>query len=111
MRAGLLRHRVRIQRAVESRDSFGQISRDYQTVANAWVGIAPASSFERMAAGRVSPETTHLVTSRNITGLKAKDRLVFKGRSLELTGPALNLDERGREMALPCKEVEVPSNG
>jgi len=70
------------------------------------VSIEPATAkdLERVAAGTVISQATHIVTGRFHPGVTTQTRMVFNGRTFSITGVS-NLQERGIFMELTAVEV------
>jgi SPP1 family predicted phage head-tail adaptor len=70
------------------------------------VKIAPATAqdLERVAAGTVVSQATHLVSAPYHPQVTTQTRLLFNGRSFSVNGLA-NLEERNVELVLVCTEV------
>jgi SPP1 family predicted phage head-tail adaptor len=64
VRAGLLRHRVNLQQAVEARNGFGDVIRTWSTVATVWGSVNPLSGREYLAARQALAETTTRIQIR-----------------------------------------------
>lgn len=56
MRAGRLKHRLRLQESSESRDSFGEPDQSWSTTATVWGGVEALRGDEQFAANQVSSE-------------------------------------------------------
>jgi SPP1 family predicted phage head-tail adaptor len=108
MRAGLLRHRLQLQRVDGTPDSFGQPGTEWGTYATVWGSIEPLVGRERFTAQQVQAEVTHKVVMRanGAPDVRAKDRVVFEGRVFNILGPALNLAERGISLTLMVAEEQ-----
>jgi len=79
--------------------------------AGAWaVQIRPASQreLERVGAGTSVTTATHLVTGRYHDGVKADSRLVFRGRTFNVTGVVVP-EELNVETIAMCVEVTTPT--
>ncbi|MFQ5625592.1 MAG: phage head closure protein [Methyloligellaceae bacterium] len=105
MRAGQLRHRVQVQ-SRSSTTSGGELSDTWSTVATVWADIDPLTGRELLAAHQTQSEATIRVAMRygsELKDLTSDDRLLFKGRVLEII-EAKNASERNEEWHLLCKE-------
>ena len=104
MRAGQLRHPVTIQTSAETVDAFGEPIQGWSSAITAWASIAPLSGQERLQGDQVIAECSHRVRMRHDTNIATTARLLFGSRVLEIVSAA-DVDERGAEMDLLCKEV------
>lgn len=107
MRTGKLRHRIDIQRYTVIENELGDQLEYWDTIAYAWAAIEPISGQEFWEAARIAAEVTHKVTMRlpgvTIKQVSPADRIAFGSRILEIES-ILDIEERGRELVLLCKE-------
>lgn len=104
MRAGKLRHRIKIQQLTGSDDEFGEPLEAYSDWAVVWANVAPLSGREMWQAKQVEATTTHQVEMRYLAGVDAKMRILHGTRVLQIDS-VVNVDERNRRMLLQCTEV------
>lgn len=110
--AGKLRHRVRIQRPVGTRDDYGEpahANADWETVTTAWAAIEPLSGRELWQARQAQARgdiRVRLRHSADVAGVDSTHRVLFGARALNIDH-VLNLGERDREVHLLC--VEAPA--
>lgn len=69
MKAGRLRHRVRLERPTTTLDAFGGILKDWQTVAEVPAAVDAITGREFLAADRELAGVTWRVTIRETPGL------------------------------------------
>jgi SPP1 family predicted phage head-tail adaptor len=100
---GGMRHRVVIQEAATTADSFGAPSLAWTDAAERWAEVRPLAGRELWEARSVRPDVTHAVTLRYYEGLTPRHRLVHEGRVLRVES-VLNPDGRKRFHELLCKE-------
>lgn len=103
IRAGELVHKIDVQENRGDVDAVGQREDVWGSVIELPAKIAPASGAEVVAAGHVSADVTHLVTTRWIDGIVPQMRVVHAGRVFEIVS-VINVDERSRDMLLHCVE-------
>lgn len=82
---GRLRERVTIQSATESRNRLGESVLTWGTFVERWASVEGLSSREVLQTGQQQTEATHRVRLRYVPGLKATMRLLWRGRTLEIT--------------------------
>ncbi len=104
MRAGQLRHRVSIQLATGTADTFGEESKTWTTIATVWGAVWPLRGAEREEAHRVIAEVTHRMRVRYNTTLNSEHRFLLGTRMFEI-GVVINFDERNKELELLVKEA------
>lgn len=109
MRAGRLRHRVTVQQRGTGRSGFGeQVITWTDVLTNYPADINPLSGSQLDRAMSTYNETTHEVTMRwhsifaDIRQAGAY-RIVFGTRYFDIQA-CRNIDERGREVVLMCRE-------
>lgn len=104
MKAGELRHKVTLQQMSTTRDSFGAVVETWADVATVWAAIEPAGGRETLAGQEVTAEVTHRVRIRYRADVTPEMRANFQGRVFDIQA-VLNVDGRGRELHLLCKEM------
>lgn len=82
---GRLRERVTIQRATETRNSIGETVQTWGTYVERYASVEGLSSREVLQSGQQQTEMTHRVRMRYVDGLKQTDRILWRGRVLEIT--------------------------
>lgn len=105
MEAGRLRHRLTLQKRVETQDqTTGHITHSWANVRSLWGEIVPLSAREYVAAQTLQSEIVCRITIRYCTDITTKMRLVHNGRMYNIEG-VLADDKSGREyITLPCSE-------
>jgi len=109
MKIGRLRHRITFQEQVETRDSEGAVSIDWQ---NVWIDseteladvpaeVLTGAGREFRASGQVQSEIAARVTLRWFEGLSASWRILWDGQVLNIGGVETDATRR-REYRLPC---------
>ena len=105
MRAGELRKYVTIQEKTgETRDSYGSLTWTWQTLQQVYAAIEPLSGREFFDAQEVQADVSVRIRIRALAGVKPDMRVVYGSRVLEILS-VLDLEERGQEMHLMCREV------
>ncbi len=85
--AGRLRHRVRIEQPVDTRDpDTGGVITTWQLVAEVWAAIEPLSTREFIQAAAVQSSITGRIVIRYRDGLASNLRVVHKGQVLNPAG-------------------------
>lgn len=111
MRAGQLRHKVKIQTAAGSTGSYGTDpnKETYTTIATRRARIAPMTGAEQFQGQQIYAEATTQIGLRwdsAIADLSPKYRIVdasSTGRVYDIIG-VINLEERDRELRVMAKE-------
>lgn len=114
MRAGRLRHRVLLQRRVESQGATGEVTWSWADVAEVWGEVRPVTVRDRVLAGnQLAPEVTTVIRIRRRPGVHAKLRALYVA---EPGSPGLvhtydvidviNYNERDRELQLSCRRSD-----
>lgn len=110
--AGMLRHRVTIQKPKtgddEERDELGERLTDWDDVAFGIPAfVRPLDAREQFIAAQLQSSTTHKVTIRyssEYSDMDASWRVMFGTRPLVLQGPPKNIDEENVYFELDCIE-------
>jgi len=97
MRAGELRHRVRIESATETQNTRGEPIQSWAEVATRWGAVEALSGRELFAAKQFASEVTHLIRLRYLAGVKEKMRAVVTGTIYDIQA-AFDPDKRKREL-------------
>lgn len=98
MRAGRLRHKITIQRPVQTGGTWGA-ARTWETFKKVWGGIEPVSAKEKERAEHFSSEVTGTITIRWIAGIDPSMRVTWEGRIFRIVG-VVDQDYRHRELQL-----------
>jgi SPP1 family predicted phage head-tail adaptor len=107
MRAGALRHRLRVQHYTGLiRNTAGEEVPDWHDFIPEprWASVEPLSGRELIAAQQVNAEVTARVRLRYLPGLTPKMRFLHKEREL-LIQAIINPEERNRELEVLVTEV------
>lgn len=84
--AGSLRHCVRIDHLVSSRDSDGVLQESWEPVATVWASIEPLSAREFVAASAVQSKVTARITIRHRDDIEPNMRVVHRGQTYNIEG-------------------------
>ena len=105
MDAGSLNKRVTIQSPAEVRGAdYADVQRTWTDVASVWASIEPLSARELFQNREVSSELTTRVRMRYLSGVSAKQRVLFGARVFEIQS-VLNPGEMNIELELLCAEM------
>lgn len=104
MAIGRLRHRLQLQAATETRNSYGEAILTYATYKTAWGMLTPLKGRELEVAHQVNAEVDYKAEIRHNSDIKPADRIVAKERTFEIVS-ILNQDERDIRQTLMLKEV------
>lgn len=105
VRAGAMRHRVAIERATVTQNSYGEEILSWGVWKWRWARVQPVSSREFLEARAQGAEVSHRVEMRAVEGITPEMRLRHKGRILEIVQPARDIEEAGKKIELLCREV------
>lgn len=93
--AGRLRHRLEIQTSSPGRHpGTGQPVKVWSTVAERWGSVEPMRGAELFQAQQVAPRVSHKVTIRGRTQIAPSQRVLHKGRALNIEY-VTDVQERG----------------
>lgn len=103
MRAGLLRHRVRIEQPVDVADGYGGQTRTWSTAATVWARVELLQGREYRQAAAAAAEMTATILIRHRSGIHSRMRVVWDSRTFEIVSVAA--DARRSQIELICKEI------
>tara|TARA_R100001086_G_scaffold238110_2_gene162633 strand:+ start:3580 stop:3918 length:339 start_codon:yes stop_codon:yes gene_type:complete len=108
IRAGSLRHRLRIQSPTSTRETnYGSIEHTWADIADGeiWGKITPLSGGERWQANIVNPDMSHTITIRYKSGISPGWRVLTKdgSRTFQIVS-VINKDERNEVIEMSCVE-------
>jgi len=102
--AGDLNKQVDLQQAYTVQDTFGEAIETWLTVASGlWAEIKPLSARETIQANQQHAETSHQVIIRFRGGVRADQRLVYKGRYFYIQSIIDEMEEN-EKLTLLCVE-------
>lgn len=104
MRAGELRHKVKLQEYTILQNTYGEATKVWTTYATVWARIQPLKGNEALLAQQIKAELSHRLTIRYNSSVKAKHRVKFNERIFDVNS-VRNLDERNVEQELMVKEA------
>jgi SPP1 family predicted phage head-tail adaptor len=102
-RAGQLRHRLNLQAATETRDSFGGVVLTWSTIATVWGSIEPLSGRELFAAQQVNALISARIRIRYRDDVNARMRVVHEAKSYDIQS-VIDPETRHVELELMCAE-------
>lgn len=103
MNIGRLRHRLELQSATDSTDSYGQPTRTWAAYATVWGEVIPLSATEAPLAQQLQAGITHKVTLRYRSDVTAEHRIKLGSRYLNVRG-VRNVEERGIMLEIDADE-------
>lgn len=104
MQIGKLRHRITLQKQVNTVNDYGGAVTTWKNVATVWADVRPLSGREYFSAQQVQSEVTTQIWLRYLDGIMPTMRVKFGKRTLEIVS-VLNMQERNVSLQLMCKEV------
>lgn len=107
LKCGNLRHRIRIEQQVKTKNSFGETSVNWEEVGTYWCQIRPLSARELYTAQEMQPELTAVIVMRYVSGIDASMRAVHvvngvDGTIYNLAAPIRDPDTGLDWMSLPA---------
>lgn len=100
---GTLTDRVVLKRRVATDEDEGGETAVYATLATVWARVRALGTRQSLEADARGQSVSHSVVMRFRTDLKAGDRIVYRGRDLEVLGTS---DLNGRRAYLSCQCAE-----
>ena len=105
MQIGKLRRRATVQEKTYTRNSFGEEVITWATWASVWAEVRGLSGREWVEARQVAADVTTSIRVRYREGFAPTMRVVVGASTYEVAAPAMDVDGRGRELVLLCREV------
>lgn len=108
--AGQLKHRVTIKGVIETKTAqFGFTKADLIVAKRTPSFVEPLSGRELERAQQIEPRSTHRVTMRYRTGVKAGQTLIYHDgragdRPFEIVAPPLDIEMNHVELQILCRE-------
>ncbi len=107
VRAGRIRQSINIERLTVTGRDDGGTDETWMTLTpdGWWASVEPVSGDEFFLQGeQTEGRVTHKVTLRHLDGLTVKDRIIHKGRVLNIAA-VLDIEERGAKTIVMCREA------
>ena len=104
MQAGKLRHRLALQSATTTRDTYGAEVETWSTYDTVWGSVEPLRGTERIFAQQVNAKVTHKIRVRSNSSITVQHRILFDSRYFYINS-VINPDERNIEIELICSEA------
>lgn len=101
--AGRLTEYVSLQRATNTQDDTGAVTRTWSTFAFVWAQIDTLSERERLVAAQLVVDATHRVIIRYDDQITPVDRVLWGTRVLDVSG-VLDPGQRHELLVLECQE-------
>jgi SPP1 family predicted phage head-tail adaptor len=100
--AGILRERVTIESATDSRNSLGETTQTWAALVDRWAAVEAVSYSERQTSNQTSGTISHSVRMRYVPDLTGKMRVRWGSRLLYISS-ILERNNR-EEHELACEE-------
>lgn len=105
MNPGLFRHKMTFQYYTETENSMGDVVQTWQDVKTVWAMIKTVQGREFIQAAAVQGETTTRFVIRYTKGITSDMRILYDGRTFEISAPPINDDEANKTLTIMAKEV------
>lgn len=102
---GKLNKRITIQRKVTKKDEMGQDKPVWEDWKKVWATVKPIKSTEYKFIEKLAPEVTHRIYIRYSPGITADMRIIYHGRTMDISGPPVDVDERHEILEIQAEEV------
>lgn len=104
MRAGKLRHKIKIQQAVETQGATGEMPVVWSDFAEVYSSVEPLRGREFWAAKEQQAQVSTRIRIRYLAGVTPKMQVLFGTKSY-LIESVIDPEERHIQMDLICQEV------
>jgi len=105
MRAGQLRHIIKVQEKTDTIDGMGATVSTWTDKFQTRAAIWPVSSKERISSMKIESEITNKIRIRYRSGISSKERIKFGSRIFEIKGTPINTDERNIMLDILVTEI------
>lgn len=104
IRAGRMRERVTLQRPTQVRSASGETRLEWSDIATVWASVDGLSARDIMQAQQAELLATHKVTIRYRDDIDHTARMIYRGRTMELSSV---IDRNNREyLEILAKEIQ-----
>lgn len=86
-------------------DEMGQEKGEWTKYRSVWATVKPYKSSEYSFMGKLKPEVSHRIYVRYRTDITAEMRILYHGRTFEISGPPIDIDEKHELLEIQCEEV------
>lgn len=106
MKVGRLMHRLNIQQYIATLSSNGETAKTWQTFKTVYGEVRPVSAREILQSNsdKSQQEISHVATIRFLTGVLAKMRIIWEGKTLEIMGVVPDRTNK-RMIQMTCREL------
>lgn len=105
MRAGQLRHKVKIQSlGTRVDDGTGGGSIPFADLAEVYASIEPIDGYELLRAENFDANLTHRVRTRYVAGVRPSNRILYGTRVFDIKR-VIDPEERHIELEMMCEEL------
>lgn len=103
---GQMRHRLVVKANTSTQETtYGSWTLSAATDSTRWGSIDPITAREKITAGQLVGEATHVVRMRFNTALVAAATLLYGSRTFEVQGKPINVNERDKVLEFMVKEL------
>ncbi len=106
MTIGERRFRVVFQKAVITKDDFGEPDKSWNDICTSWALVQPMKGAERFSAGQAQADVDHRIVVRNRSELKSlgpADRVLWNGHVYDIRSVIFR-DHRQSELEILARE-------
>lgn len=100
--SGRLRHRIRIDEQVTLKNSFGEQTTEWETLATVWASIEPLSARESMIAEQTQSKISARIIIRSRNYIRASMRAVHGSTIYNIEGVIRDPDSGQEWLTLAC---------
>lgn len=102
---GKMRKRITIMQKTDGTDGMNQSKVGWEPYRDVWATVNPYKSSEVSFVSKLKPEVTHRIYIRFRPDITADMRIRYHGRTFEIAGPPIDIDERHEILEIQCQEV------
>ena len=102
--SGQLRHRITIQSATETQDTYGEPIKTWSTFLTTWASVEPLKGREYWESQQINAQLSHKITMRHYPGLNPKMRVSWDDRTFKIN-TIMNDFERDKKIVMMVTET------
>jgi SPP1 family predicted phage head-tail adaptor len=106
MRAGTLKDRLTLQRYQATTDPKWGTTPGWWNTCDLWADVEPLGGSEKTDNAGVQTTISHRIRTRYRTDITSKDRLLYRGRVLEIVS-VIDVDGARRELLIEAREHQM----
>jgi SPP1 family predicted phage head-tail adaptor len=96
---------ITIQAKTETPDGQGGFGVAWNQVGQCWAEILPMKGFQKLAYEKIDSKISHKILFRSQIVIKDGYQIICRGRTFEVKGAPINIEERDEYREVTCREI------